>query len=44
MNIRPMLVSDYAAVYDLWMSCAGMGLNDLVYRNKALTELKRIDT
>ena len=44
MNIRPMLVSDHAAVYDLWMSCAGMGLNDLVYRNKALTELKRIDT
>ena len=29
MNIRIMLVSDYEAVYDLWMSCAGMGLNDL---------------
>ncbi|MFC1238357.1 GNAT family N-acetyltransferase [Treponema vincentii] len=29
MNIRTMLVSDYEAVYDLWMSCAGMGLNDL---------------
>jgi len=27
MNIRPMLVSDYEAVYDLWMSCAGMELN-----------------
>ena len=29
MNIRTMLVSDYEAVYALWMSCAGMGLNDL---------------
>lgn len=28
MNIRLMHVSDYDAVYGLWMSCAGMGLNN----------------
>lgn len=29
MNIRTMTLSDYDAVYALWLSCRGMGLNDL---------------
>lgn len=29
MNIRPMDISDYEQVYSLWLSCKGMGLNDL---------------
>lgn len=29
MNIRKMLVKDYDEVYTLWMSCEGMGLNNL---------------
>lgn len=29
MKIRKMLISDYDEVYALWMSCAGMGLNNL---------------
>jgi len=29
MNIRTMTIHDYEAVYTLWMSCAGMGLNNL---------------
>lgn len=29
MNIRLMSVDDYDAVYNLWLSCSGMGLNDL---------------
>lgn len=29
MNIRTMTLSDYDAVYVLWLSCRGMGLNDL---------------
>lgn len=29
MNIRKMLISDYDKVYALWMSCSGMGLNNL---------------
>lgn len=29
MNIRKMLISDYDKVYNLWMSCSGMGLNNL---------------
>ncbi|UTY32581.1 GNAT family N-acetyltransferase [Treponema putidum] len=28
MNIRLMHLSDYEAVYGLWISCAGMGLNN----------------
>lgn len=28
MNIRIMRIEDYDAVYALWLSCAGMGLND----------------
>lgn len=29
MIIRLMTIEDYKNVYDLWMSCTGMGLNDL---------------
>lgn len=29
MNIRPMLLSDYQKVYDLWSNTPGMGLNNL---------------
>lgn len=29
MNIRIMTIDDYDAVYALWLSCKGMGLNDL---------------
>ena len=29
MSIRIMTIDDYKKVYELWMSCAGMGLNNL---------------
>lgn len=29
MNIRLMTMDDYQAVYDLWLSCNGMGLNNI---------------
>lgn len=29
MNIRLMTIADYDAVYALWLSCKGMGLNNL---------------
>ncbi|MBR4510673.1 MAG: GNAT family N-acetyltransferase [Ruminococcus sp.] len=29
MNIRGMTIDDYDKVYALWLSCAGMGLNNL---------------
>lgn len=29
MEIRKMQISDYKSVYDLWLSCKGMGLNDI---------------
>ena len=29
MNIRKMVINDYDDVYALWMSCSGMGLNNL---------------
>ncbi len=29
MNIRVMRIEDYDSVYALWLSCAGMGLNNL---------------
>ncbi|MFC0819523.1 GNAT family N-acetyltransferase [Moraxella marmotae] len=28
-SIAPMAISDYDAVHTLWLSCAGMGLNDI---------------
>ncbi|MCQ5388417.1 GNAT family N-acetyltransferase [Hungatella hathewayi] len=29
MDIRIMEIEDYTAIYDLWMSCRGIGLNDI---------------
>ena len=29
MEIRPMTITDYPGVYELWASSAGMGLNNL---------------
>ena len=29
MNIRKMTIYDYQPVYDLWMACDGVGLNDI---------------
>lgn len=29
MKIRKMNLEDYEQIYELWLSCAGMGLNDL---------------
>lgn len=29
MKIRKMIIDDYEKVYQLWMSCVGMGLNNL---------------
>lgn len=29
MQIRKMTLDDYDSVYALWMSCTGMGLNNL---------------
>ena len=29
MKIRKMVIEDYEKVYQLWMSCTGMGLNNL---------------
>lgn len=29
MNIRKMTIDDYDEIYALWLSCAGMGLNNL---------------
>jgi len=33
MNIREMVEADYDQVYQLWLSCAGMGLNHFLKRN-----------
>ena len=61
MKIGVMNISDYEQVYQLWLSCAGVVLNNLddskegiatklvneailIYRNKAITEMIRIDT
>ena len=54
LNIRNMKPEDYDEVYALWLSCPGMGLNNLddsregiaqyLARNRALAELIRIDT
>ncbi len=29
MSIRLMTIDDYEKVYELWMTCVGMGLNNL---------------
>lgn len=35
MTVRPMTMDDYEAVYALWLSCKGMGLNDVVTPGRA---------
>ena len=37
MNIREMIEADYDQVYQLWLSCAGMGLNDLDDSKEGIT-------
>lgn len=29
MNLRKMTINDYEKIYNLWLSCKGMGLNDV---------------
>ncbi len=29
MNVRKMVISDYESVYELWLSCKGMGINNI---------------
>lgn len=42
MKIRLMTIEDYDAVYQLWLSCAGMGLNNLDDSRKGIARfLKR---
>ncbi len=42
MEIRKMVINDYSAVYELWMSCKGMGLNNIDDSKKGIeTFLKR---
>jgi len=42
MNIRKMVINDYDKVYAIWMSCAGMGLNNLDDSREGLDQfLKR---
>lgn len=38
MNLKSMRPDDYDAVYRLWMSCAGMGLNDLDDSREGITK------
>ena len=43
--IRPMTIADYDAVYQLWLSCKGMGLNNLDDSRKGIAVfLKRNPT
>ena len=51
MKIRVMTINYYDGVYNLWINTPGMDLNttddsreDLVYRNKNIHALERIDT
>lgn len=37
MNIREMTETDYDQVYQLWLACAGMGLNDLDDSKEGIT-------
>ena len=38
MNIRKMKCEDYTNVYNLWMACAGMGLNNLDDSQEVITK------
>jgi ribosomal protein S18 acetylase RimI-like enzyme len=37
MEIRKMGISDYKSVYNLWLSCKGMGLNDVDDSEKGIS-------
>lgn len=37
MKIRKMEISDYKSVYNLWLSCKGMGLNDVDDSEKGIS-------
>ncbi|MBR4093354.1 MAG: GNAT family N-acetyltransferase [Oscillospiraceae bacterium] len=37
MEIRKMQISDYKSVYNLWLSCKGMGLNDVDDSEKGIS-------
>lgn len=37
MEIRKMEISDYKSVYNLWISCKGMGLNDVDDSEKGIS-------
>ena len=37
MKIRKMEISDYKSVYNLWISCKGMGLNDVDDSEKGIS-------
>ena len=37
MEIRKMHISDYKSVYNLWLSCKGMGLNDVDDSEKGIS-------
>ena len=41
MSIRLMTIDDYEKVYELWMSCAGMGLNNLDDSKKGIEKFLR---
>lgn len=41
MNIRKMEIGDYDAIYALWMSCAGMGLNNLDDSREGISKFLR---
>ena len=38
MKVRKMTIEDYEEVYKLWMSCAGMGLNNLDDSKEGITK------
>lgn len=38
MEIRKMEISDYKSVYNLWLSCKGMGLNDVDDSEKGISK------
>ena len=38
MEIRKMHISDYKSVYNLWLSCKGMGLNDVDDSEKGISK------
>ena len=43
-KIRKMTIEDYEKVYQLWMSYVGTVRENLIYRNRALTDIITFDT